>query len=170
MPSSPKHNTLTCRLQCARGRRYLHEIVTFPRMDARLARSHRLWYAWRACAVPTRAGRSRRRHRVLQSRGRSTGVARPAPRCREFNPNPKRLSSSLTSTSTAPLTRCTRRSPTPAQQYVRADTLRSFPARRTDEPAYVPREHPRAARWQYVFSSLLRTLHADNTPSGLARR
>jgi hypothetical protein len=45
--------------------------------------------------------------------------------------------SSLTSTSTAPLTQRMCKSPTPAQQYVCTDTLRPFPARRTDEPVHV---------------------------------
>ena len=55
--------------------------------------------------------------------------------------------SPLTSTFAAPLTRRTRRGPTPAQQYVCADALRLLPAGRTDEPADVPREQSRAARW-----------------------
>jgi hypothetical protein len=82
--SAPQHHMLTwvCP-QRARSRWSLHEIVAFPHLDARLARSRPLWRARHACAVPTRASRSRRRHRVLQGRGSSAGVARTAPGCRQ---------------------------------------------------------------------------------------
>ena len=154
----------------ARRRGYLHEIVDFPHMDARLARTRCIRHVWCSCAVPTRAGRSRRRHRVLQGRGRSAGLARPASRCRQYKTD-QRPSPPLTSTSTAPLTWRTRRSPTPAQQYVCADALRPLPTGWTYEPADVPREQSRATRWQCVllFPSSV-TVKLTDVPSGLARR